>query len=80
MRKQLLEVGYGAGRVAVLKMRKQHVPFVQIQKSLFPSEKETLENVKALYNPKCYDTMRTFMRWYQRGFERAVADAIHEGR
>ena len=78
MRTELLELGYQAGIEAVKQMRNNYIPFTKIQKQLFADEKDSMKAVSALLNSKCRDTMRTFMRWHMRGFERGVSDYIWE--
>lgn len=80
MRTQLLDLGYKAGIDSVKQMRNQYVPFNKIQKTLFPDERNSLQVVSMLFDFKCNGTMRTFMRWYMRGFERGVSDYIWENR
>ncbi len=80
IRKQLLELGYKDGINKVKQMRDEYKTFIQIQAVVSPNEKESKAIIAKLFNAKCKDTMRTLMRWYNRGFERGASDYIWENR
>ncbi len=80
MRKNILSAGYLSGIDAAKDMRKNGVPYAKIQKELFSDERQAKEYIMSKFQIKCYDTGRTFMRWWMRAFEKGVADFCFENR